>query len=236
MEEQNEQNENLKENKNAIVCLNKIGLIYLEDKTFNHQVDLGENCIQYKPEKIIIWLGEKNKESVLAGIEITYRNVIDGTIKEYKNSLGEKKKDKYIFVIKPIEYLINFKIWLGDDSINKVYFQTNKGREFTVGHSKGKEDIKIDEFNESQIILFFIGNYNKYLTALSPVIIKREAYLKILFEGYFLLKAFLRNEEKRNEVLKKMEKGEYTNDEIALIRACLLSDNPFNGIIKFCMV
>ena len=215
MEEENNKEEIEKENKNIFVCPNKYGSIYLEDKTFNHRKDLGENCIQYKPEKIIIWLGEKNKENVLAGIEITYRNVIDGSIKEYKNSLGEKKKDKYIFILKPIEYLINFKIWLGEDSINKVYFQTNKGNEFTVGHSKGKEDIKIDDFNDSQIILFFLGNYNKYLTSLSPIIIKRETYLKILFEGYFYLKAFLRREEKRNEVLKKMEKGEYTFDEIA---------------------
>ena len=76
----------------------------------------------------------------------------------------------------------------------------------------------------------------KYLTALSPILIKREKYLKILFQGYFLLKAFLRKKNKRDEVLKKMEEGKYNAEEIALIRTCLLSDNPFNGIIKFCIV
>ena len=35
----------------------KYGLIYPEDKIFNHHRDLGENRIQYKPEKIVIWLG-----------------------------------------------------------------------------------------------------------------------------------------------------------------------------------
>ena len=214
----------------------KYGLIYLEDKIFNHHRDLGENCIQYKPEKIIIWLGEKNKENILAGIEITYRNIIDGARKEYKNCLGENIKDKYVFIIKPTEYLINFKIWIGDDGINKVYFLTNKGNEFTVGHSKGNEDIKIDNFQKSQIILFFHGNYNKYLTALTPILIQRETYIKILFEGYFLLKAFLRKKEKGEIIFKKMENNEFSDEEIALIRVCLLSDNPFNGIIKFCIV
>ena len=96
--------------------------------------------------------------------------------------------------------------------------------------------MKIDEFEKSQIILFFHGNYNKYLTALTPVLIERETYLKILFEGYFLLKAFLRKKEKREIILKKMENKEFSDDEIALIRVCLLSDNPFNGVIKFCIV
>ena len=214
----------------------KYGLIYPDDKIFNHHRDLGENRIQYKPEKIVIWLGEKNKENILAGIEITYRNIIDGTKKEYKNCIGENIKDKYIFKIKPTEYLTHFKIWIGDDGIDKVYFQTNKGSELTVGHSKGNEDMKIDEFEKSQIILFFHGNYNKYLTALTPVLIERETYLKILFEGYFLLKAFLRKKEKREIILKKMENKEFSDDEIALIRVCLLSDNPFNGVIKFCIV
>ena len=231
MEEKNFNNDT----KEIFVYLNKYGLIYPEDKSFNHKRELGEKCIQFKPEKIIIWLGEKNKDNILAGIEITYRNIIDGTKIEFKNSLGEKTKDKYIFIIKPTEYLINFKIWLGDDSINKVYFLTNKGNEFSVGNTKGIE-MKIDEFNKSQIILFFFGNYNKYLTSLSPIIITREKYLKILFQGYYLLKAFLRKKDKREKILKKMENGEYTHDEIALIKTCLLSDNPFNGIIKFCIV
>ena len=231
MEENNFNNDR----EEIFVYLNKYGLIYPEDKSFNHKRELGEKCIQFKPEKIIIWLGEKNKDNILAGIEITYRNIIDGTKIEFKNSLGEKTKDKYIFIIKPTEYLINFKIWLGDDSINKVYFLTNKGNEFSVGNTKGIE-MKIDEFNKSQIILFFFGNYNKYLTSLAPIIITREKYLKILFQGYYLLKAFLRKKEKREKILEKMKNGEYSNDEIALIKTCLLSDNPFNGIIKFCIV
>ena len=51
-----------------------------------------------------------------------------------------------------------------------------------------------------------------------------------------MLKAFLRKEDKRNEILKQMKEGKFKGDEIALIKTCLLSDNPFNGIIKYCIV
>ena len=34
----------------------------------------------------------------------------------------------------------------------------------------------------------------------------------------------------------KIEKGIYKQDDLALIKTCLLPDNPFNGIIKYCIV
>ena len=60
--------------------------------------------------------------------------------------------------------------------------------------------------------------------------------LKILFEGYFLLKNLLKRENKRKEIIKNMEDGIYKDDDVALIKTCLLSDYPFNGIIKYCIV
>ncbi len=236
MEEDEEYIIEEEEQKNQILeYLNHYGSLYQDDKVFNHCRDLGEKNLQYKPEKLILWFGEKNNENILAGAEITYRNIIDGTKREYKDGLGKKIKDKYTFVIKPTEYLTNFRIWYADDSIYRIYLQTNKGKELCVGQKKGNEII-IDVFKEPQIILFFHGNYNNYLTAFSPILIQRDNYIKILFEGYFLLKAFLRREKKREEVLKRMENGEFKDDEIALIRTCLLSDNPFNVIVKFCIV
>ncbi len=230
-EEQYENEENEK-----FIYPNLFGLMNLTDNTFNHKNYLGNKCLQYKPEKIIFWLGEKKKQNILSGVEITYRNIIDGSKIEYNNSIGIQKKDKFIFKIKPTEYLINFKIWLTDDGINKVYLQTNKGNDISVGENDTKDEIFIDEFKEPQIILFFRGNYNNYLTAFSPILINKIDYIKILFEGYFMLKAFLRKEDKRNEILKQMEEGKFKGDEIALIKVCLLSDNPFNGIIKYCIV
>ena len=82
----------------------------------------------------------------------------------------------------------------------------------------------------------FIGNYYYYLTALGLLYIEKKKYLEILFAGYFQLKALLRKEEKRNEILNKVKKGEYKTEDVALIKTCLLPDNPFNGIIKYCIV
>ena len=77
-------------------------------------------------------------------MEITYRNIIDGTKREYKDGLGKKIKDKYTFVIKPTEYLTNFKIWYADDSIYRIYLQTNKGKE----KEKVKEKYKIGKIEK----------------------------------------------------------------------------------------
>ena len=227
--------EDEEQNSSPVQYLGLFGSTFLDDTVFNHYKDLGEQCLQYKPEKIVIWFGERRNENILAGIEIYYRNIINGTMKEYANSMGKKIKDKYTFDIKPTEYLTNFKIWISDEGIYRLYFKTNKGKEFAIGQKKGY-NIIIDEFEKPQIILFFQGRCNNYLTALSPLIISRDKYLKILFEGYFLLKAFLRKEGKREEIIKKMEDGIFKDDEVALIRTCLLSDNPFNGIIKYCIV
>ena len=232
---QNIIDEDEEQNNSTVQYLGLYGSTSLEDNVFNHYKELGEQYLQYKPETIIIWLGERRNENVLAGIEIIYRNVIDGTRKEYKNSIGKKVKDKYTFNIKPTEYLTNFKIWISDESIYRLYFQTNKGQEFSIGQKKGI-NIVIDAFDIPQIILFFQGRCNNYLTAFSPIIISRDKYLKILFEGYFRLKALLRREEKRNEIIKKMEDGKFKDDDVALIRTCLLSDYPFNVIIKYCFI
>ena len=233
-EEKNLNNTEKKEDK-LIHYISKIGTIYKNDIPFNQNKEIGENFLYYKPEKIIIWTGDKQDDIVLAGIEVSYRNILDGTKKRCKESLGLYSKDKYIYNIKPTEYLVNFRIWLGDDVIYKIILKTNKGNIFEVGINKGKE-IFIDELDGSNIIMSFIGNYYYYLTALGLLYIEKKKYLEILFAGYFQLKALLRKEEKRNEILNKVKKGEYKTEDVALIKTCLLPDNPFNGIIKYCIV
>ena len=82
----------------------------------------------------------------------------------------------------------------------------------------------------------FIGNYSDYLTSLGLLYIEKNKYLEILFIGYFQLKALLKKEEKKNEILEKAKNGEFENEDLALIKTCLLPDNPFNAIIKYCIV
>ena len=223
-------------NKKAILQnISKIGSIFINDQNFNHNDKLGEKYIYYKPEKIIVWTGEKSGINVLAGLEIWYRNILDSSRIKCQESCGSKKKDKYVYIIKPTEYLVKFRIWIGDDYIYKINLKTNKGNEFEVGIDKG-EEIFIDELDGNNIIMSFIGNYNNYLTAVGLSYIEKKKYLEILFTGYFQLKALMRKEEKRNEILKKAKNGEYKEVDLALIKTCLLPDNPFNGIIKYCIV
>ena len=235
----NEEEDNIchEEEKKEIILkyISKKGSIHTNDIAFNHNNEIGDKYLYYKPENIVIWTGLKNDEKVLAGIEISYRNILDGSKKKCKDSCGLEIKEKSIYIIKPTEYLINFRIWIGDDVIYKIILKTNKGNEFEVGTEKGTE-IFIDELDGNNIIMSFMGNYNYYLTSLGLLYVEKKRYLEILFAGYFQLKALLRKEKKRKEILEKLEKGEYKKDDIALIKTCLLPDNPFNGIIKYCIV
>ena len=239
MEIENNEDEEInfedKKDNNILVTTYKRGAIFINDKTFNHHKEIGENYIYYKPEKIIIWTGEKDEDNIMAGIEIWYRNILDGTRKKCKESGGLKKKDKYVYIIKPTEYLVKFRIWVEDNYIYKLNFKTNKGNEFEVGMDKGKE-LLIDELDGNNIIMSFTGNYNNYLTSLGLFYIEKKKYLEILFAGYFQLKALLRKKDKKIEILKKAENGEYKKEDLTLIKTCLLPDNPFNGIIKYCFV
>lgn len=224
-----------KKEEEILIYIGKFGSIFMDDKIFNHNKEIGENYIYYKPEKIVIYTGDKNENKVLAGIEISYRNILNGSKKKCKENLGHMGKDKYEYNIKPTEYLNKFRIWIGDDVIYKISLETNKGNEFKVGQEKG-EEIKIDELDGNNIIMSFCGNYNNYLTSLGLILIEKKKYLQILFTGYFQLKALLKKQSKRKEILSKIEKGEYKKNDIALIKTCLLPDNPFNEIIKFCIV
>ena len=224
-----------KEEDKILHLVEKIGTINIDDLSFNQNQEIGEKYIYYKPEKIIIWTGDENGQNVLAGIEVDFRNILDASKKQCKESCGQMAKDKYIYIIKPTEYLVNFRIWIGDGVIYKIILKTNKGNEFNVGINNGKE-IYIGELDGNNIICSFLGNYNKYLTSLGLYYVKKKKYLEILFTGYFQLKALLKKEDKRKEILSKVEKGEYKEDDIALIKTCLLPDNPFNGIIKYCLV
>ena len=226
-----------KENKEKqrLIQINKYGSIFLNDQFFNHNEEIGEHYLYYKPEEITIYIGKKNDDDVLSGIEILYRNILNGSKKKCNKGVGHIIKGYSKFIIKPTEYLNNFRIWIGDDVIYKVSLKTNKGKEFEIGENKG-EEIKIDNLDGNNIIMSFCGNYNNYLTSLGIITIEKGKYMQILFTGYFELKALLKKEDKRKEVIKNIEKGIYKQDDLALIKTCLLPDNPFNGIIKYCIV
>ena len=50
-----------KENKEKqrLIQINKYGSIFLNDKFFNHNEEIGEHYLYYKPEEITIYIGKK---------------------------------------------------------------------------------------------------------------------------------------------------------------------------------
>ena len=60
--------------------------------------------------------------------------------------------------------------------------------------------------------------------------------MKVLFTGYFELKAKLRIEKYKEEIMKNLKNKKYTFQEETIIKTCLLPSAPFNEIMKFCVI
>lgn len=45
--------------KQRLIDINKYGSIFLNDQFFNHNEEIGENYLYYKPEEITIYIGKK---------------------------------------------------------------------------------------------------------------------------------------------------------------------------------
>ena len=64
------------------------------------------------------------------------------------------------------------------------------------------------------------------------IVVKIE--IKVLFTGYFELKAKLKKEKYKEEIMKNFDK--YPEKEQYIIRTCLLPSAPFNEVMKFCVI
>ena len=84
--------------KERLIDINKYGSIFLNDQFFNHNEEIGENYLYYKPEEITIYIGKKNDDDVLSGIEILYRNILNGSKKKCNKGVGHIiKSNKKLF-------------------------------------------------------------------------------------------------------------------------------------------
>lgn len=228
------------ENNQYISYTYKFGSMDLDSKSFNDHSLLGEDYIYFKPEKIIFFIGslpskDNYSQKVLAGMEIWYRNIIDSRqIKsiEYK---GEKTEDFVEFIIKPTEYLINCRLWTGDEAINKIVLKTNKGNMFEVGDEEG-EEMEIQGLDGKNIIMSFFGSYKNYLSSLGMHLLDKKKYMQLLFTGYFELKQKLTHKDYRNEIIEKIEKKEFNFEDLVLAKTCLLPSTIFYEVVRFCIV
>ena len=215
----------------------KYGHIELNSINFDDHPILGHKYLEFKPEKIIFWTNSTNGFTILTGIQTIYRSIIDKKeINTGENKGSNPLQDKTEILIKGIEYLTDFKIWKDDKYIYKVSLQTNKGTKFIVGEEKG-EKFEPDFLKDNdKIILSFFGCFKENLESLGFHYKQRKEYMQILFTGYFELKAKLRKQKVKDEVMQKYEKNEYDENTKYLIKTCLLPKKTFNEVMKFCVL
>ena len=212
----------------------KFGWIYQNSKHFNDKDFLGDNYLYYKIQKLKIWSGKKDSKDIINGIQVWYKNILDGKVitpGEFKGDEGNDAVQE--FEIKPNEYLTDFHIRI-DTEVTQVGFETNKKNKILVGGTQGEDKI-INSNGGENIIVFLYGAYENVLHSLGVGFVNKKDYMKTLFIGFFQLRHKLKKDEsfKKNWVEKENDLKE---DDRVLLRTCLLPDTAFNEIIKFCLI
>ena len=211
----------------------KYGFNSFNSISFDDHSILGSNYLYYKPEKIIFWTNDKGE---ITGIQTWFRNIVDNNYINTGENKGLLSTIRHIFNIKPKEYLINCRIWKKKKRVNKIYLETNQANAFEIGIDEG-EEISIDymKYGENKIIISFSGSYNKYLESFGLHIVDKREFLKVMYFGYFELNKILKNNKKREEFLEKIKNNEFSYEEEAIVRTCLLPIAIFSSVMKYCI-
>ena len=210
------------------------GCIYRNAKHFNDIVFLGENYLNYKIQKIKIWSGEKDSNKIIKGIQVWYKNLLDGNIITPGEFKGDEGNDNVVeFEVKPNEYLTDFHVRI-DTEVTQVGFETNKHNNILVGGTQGEDKI-INSNGGDNIIVFLYGEYDNLLQALGVGYVNKKDYMKTLFIGFFQLRHKLKKDEAFKKKCAEIESTLAESDKV-LLRTCLLPDTAFNEIIKFCLI
>ena len=209
----------------------KYGWTYQNSKHFDGKDFLGENYLYYKIIKIKIWSGKIDSKDIINGVQVFYKNILDGNIitpGEYKGDEG--CDNVYEFEIKSNEYLINFHIRV-DLYVTQVGFETNKGNKILVGGTIGEDKFIVSNGGDN-IILFLYGSYNNCLHTLGVGYINKKDYLKKFYIGYFELYFKLNKDKEFREEWIKKENLLNENDRI-LLKVCLFPEDIFEKVIKY---
>ena len=176
----------------------KFGWIYQNSKHFNDKDFLGDNYLYYKIQKIKIWSGKKDSKDIINGIQVWYKNILDGKLVTPGEFKGDEGNDNVVeFEVKPNEYLTDFHIRI-DTEVTQVGFETNKHNNILVGGTQGEDKI-INSNGGENIIVFLYGAYDNLLHALGVGYVNKKDYMKTLFIGFFQL----RHKLKKDEAFKK---------------------------------
>lgn len=212
----------------------KFGWIYQNSKHFNDKDFLGDNYLYYKIQKIKIWSGKKDSKDIINGIQVWYKNILDGKLVTPGEFKGDEGNDNVVeFEVKPNEYLTDFHVRI-DTEVTQVGFETNKHNNILVGGTQGEDKI-INSNGGDNIIVFLYGAYDNLLHALGVGYVNKKDYMKTLFIGFFQLRHKLKKDEAFKKKCAEIESTLAESDKV-LLRTCLLPDTAFNEIIKFCLI
>ena len=211
----------------------KYGKVQINSTHFDDHSLLGANYYQYKIEKILFWT---NSEKKLAGIQTWFKNAVDNNSINSGENKGSNSLDLHEFEIGANEYLVNCEIWDGSGNINGISLKTNRGSSFFVGQKQGNKMDIPGLTDGKKIIISFFGSYDKLLESFGLHLMEKKEYMKVLFTGYFELKAKLKKDKYREEIMKQKEAKKFTLQEETIIRTCQLPSVPFSVIMKFCVI
>ena len=211
----------------------KFGWIYQNSKHFNDKDFLGDNYLYYKIQKIKIWSGKKDSKDIINGIQVWYKNILDGKLVTPGEFKGDEGNDNVVeFEVKPNEYLTDFHIRI-DTEVTQVGFETNKHNNILVGGTQGEDKI-ITSNGGDNIIVFLYGAYDNLLHALGVGYVNKKDYMKTLFIGFFQLRHKLKKDEAFKKKCAEIESTLAESDKV-LLTTCLLPDDAFKKIMKFCL-
>ena len=210
------------------------GNIFLDSKTFDDKDFFEDNIFNFKISKIKIFHGKIDKNDIVTGIQIYYRNRIEGTIITTGEFKSEKNSDLYEeIVLDSNENLINFQIRIGEKGVNNLAFATNKRKIINCGGIEGEK--KITEFDNNfhdKIILGFFGSYSNCLNSFGVYFIYKKDYIKIIYGSFFELKYLLKQKKEfKNQVLEN--KGKLNLEYYIILKVCLLPDSAFCSVMKY---
>ena len=216
----------------------KYGSIEPNDIHFDDHPEMGFDYLKFKISKIKFWKTKKGNNTVLAGIQTTYKNIGSDEViisEEHKGIGNENNKETTEIDLGSKEYITNCSLCINENAIFKISFKTNLQNEFSVGDKVG-EEIEVSELvkEKKKFVMSFFGTFGKqYLTSIGLFINKYDEFFDFFVKGYFQLKLFLNNKDNLEKIEKKNENKEYNYEDSVLIKTCKLPKILFHQIIKF---
>ena len=218
------------EEKPIVTC--NYGSVLDESKLYDMKDILKDKMLNYKITKIKCQI--KSNEGIY-GIELFYRNLIDGKETSIIN-VQSKEKDliEQVFDLCG-DYIIDMRVWINND-IKLIGFEivTNRNRIFKFGYGKDEQLVKIPDLKNLDKIIIGFGLYINEGNSISSIYayyINKSNYFYHLYKGILYLRSKSQNKEYNEKIQKKLSSMSKRNQ--ILFRICNLPQSQFFNIMKY---